>query len=284
MQHGLCVIKNFAVSLYVKQHFYKKIMKKIIINIIFLSFCFSYSQNGFVEYGYIESLGLGNAQGLDYNAILLFDSNNSNYTSCKISLEKIEKISETKIVEKDGEVKAIFNGMGVSEEGNQVYFSTINKKLYSTLFYDEMIYINDGISNNIWNITKETKYIGKVVCIKATTTFRGRDYIAWFTTEIPVPYGPWKLNGLPGLIIEAYDTDKFVYWYFKNIQYPYTKTEVVKTLTDKESEKFIDYSIFKTLQENERKKIEEKNIIFMKENQGIEITSPKLNEMFIECE
>ena len=147
MQHGLCVIKNFAVSLYVKQHFYKKIMKKIIINIIFLSFCFSYSQNGLVEYGYIESLGLGNAQGLDYNAILLFDSNNSNYTSCKISLEKIEKISETKIVEKDGEIQnlhePLYHGNPISSEGSLVTFD------YG-MDFTELIFRSSGMNTTIY--------------------------------------------------------------------------------------------------------------------------------------
>lgn len=69
--------------------------------------------------------------------------------------------------------------------------------------------VKDSITLN-WTIHKENRIIGNYECSKATTEFRGRKYIAWFTTKIPVDYGPRKFSGLPGLILEIYD-DKGVY-------------------------------------------------------------------------
>ncbi len=71
--------------------------------------------------------------------------------------------------------------------------------------------IKDNYTELDWDISTETKTIAGFLCTKATTTFRGRQWIAWFTMAIPVPFGPWKLHGLPGLILEAHDaTNKYL--------------------------------------------------------------------------
>ena len=56
-----------------------------------------------------------------------------------------------------------------------------------------------------WKLTDERQTIHGYDCQKATCSWRGRDYTAWFTTEIPVSRGPWKFGGLPGLIVKIYD-------------------------------------------------------------------------------
>lgn len=63
-----------------------------------------------------------------------------------------------------------------------------------------------------WLITDENKIINNFSCNKAIANFRGRQWVAWFTTEIPLSFGPWKLHGLPGLIIEAYDATNRYTW------------------------------------------------------------------------
>ncbi len=73
-----------------------------------------------------------------------------------------------------------------------------------------------------WTITNETKKIGKYICRKAISintdidTVRNEEKIfnveAWFTNEIPVPFGPAGLDGLPGLVLEASPNGKIVFY------------------------------------------------------------------------
>ncbi len=65
-----------------------------------------------------------------------------------------------------------------------------------------------------WNISSDTLTISSLHCQKATAHFKGRDYIAWFCADLPFHSGPWKLNGLPGLIVQAADTKKEVVFEF----------------------------------------------------------------------
>ena len=56
-----------------------------------------------------------------------------------------------------------------------------------------------------WEIGDSTSTILGYECSIATALYRGREWTAWFTTDIPLAEGPWKLSGLPGLVLEAYE-------------------------------------------------------------------------------
>ena len=45
-------------------------------------------------------------------------------------------------------------------------------------------------------------------CQLAKASFKGRIWYAWYTEDIPLSEGPWKLYGLPGLVLRAYDQSK----------------------------------------------------------------------------
>ncbi|WP_048512407.1 GLPGLI family protein [Chryseobacterium sp. FH2] len=92
---------------------------------------------------------------------------------------------------------------------------------YSTFFRENIgttdgkIYVTAPISNKNfkyeetngidWKLVNEHKKIGNYNCQKAVTKKYGRTWIAYFTKDIPFPFGPYKFNKLPGLILEVYD-------------------------------------------------------------------------------
>lgn len=59
-----------------------------------------------------------------------------------------------------------------------------------------------------WALLDSVKTVLDYSCQLAVSRYRGRTWYAWFTFDIPISEGPWKLCGLPGLILEAYDEHK----------------------------------------------------------------------------
>lgn len=244
---------------------------------------FIYSQEvkyGVVNYGHKQSMGLGAPVGIDYNGLLVFNRNTSSYTFAKDSLEGSH-----------------INEMVKSVNGNNVSFKKkISNKLGFIYFLNReknisksrdlgFNYIKENTPKIKWEITNETKTIGKYKCVKATASFRGRIYTAWFTTAIPLPFGPWKLQGLPGLILEAYDTKKEVYFYFKSIKYPYKlKTYIIEPNPYKEGKSWITFEDYRSkVLKSFEKSIENARLI--SEQSGltaIERKIPKMRNSYIE--
>jgi GLPGLI family protein len=116
---------------------------------------------------------------------------------------------DTKTVEKD------FSVHGDDAIGIQVYK---NAKTGETIFRDfyalggamEPCVVKDPVSKLTWKFLPETKKIGTYTCKSARTQFRGRTYLAWYTEDIPVSHGPWKLGGLPGAAVEVESTDHLI--------------------------------------------------------------------------
>lgn len=78
----------------------------------------------------------------------------------------------------------------------------------SVVLYDRFgsdhCYYNEPYDEMTWEIQEDS--ISNVLgydCIKAVSQYHGRKWTAWFAPEVPLPFGPWKLRGLPGLILKA---------------------------------------------------------------------------------
>ena len=77
----------------------------------------------------------------------------------------------------------------------------------------------DSINAQNWIVIDSMKTVLGYECQKAKTHFRGRYWTVWFAPEIPVSDGPWKLMGLPGLIMEAYDKNKHYRYEISGLEY-----------------------------------------------------------------
>lgn len=58
-----------------------------------------------------------------------------------------------------------------------------------------------------WELTDSVINVLGYECRSAVCNYRGREWTAFYTEEIPLMEGPWKLHGLPGLIMKASDKD-----------------------------------------------------------------------------
>lgn len=65
-----------------------------------------------------------------------------------------------------------------------------------------------------WKIENKDSVINGIKCKKASCHYAGRTYTAWYAEEYPMPYGPYLFGGLPGLIIQLYDSKR--HWIFTN--------------------------------------------------------------------
>lgn len=105
-----------------------------------------------------------------------------------------------------------------SADNNQTgnWNSFFQLRVYKNFHNGKVIAIEDLASKNYayqeldvpldWRMSGDSKEFSGYKVQKATTSFAGREYIAWFTTEIPIADGPYVFHGLPGLIVELYDT------------------------------------------------------------------------------
>jgi GLPGLI family protein len=150
----------------------------------------------------------------------------NNYKSAFLSYTK--KIEDSvKLIELDSMIKTktIVSQKRTRTTSTAIYREINNDTVYTIQNYLTKDFLIKNYQPKIkWHLLSDSvKKINNYSCIKATCYFKGRNYDVWFTPEIPIPFGPWKLSGLPGLILEATDTKNeisFIANEINNITYP----------------------------------------------------------------
>ncbi|ROH95710.1 GLPGLI family protein [Chryseobacterium daecheongense] len=101
---------------------------------------------------------------------------------------------------------------------------------YELINFDIFSYTTEDRIN--WNLSGETKKMGEYTLQKATARFGGRNWTAWFNKDINISEGPYKFNGLPGLVFELEDSKgNFIFTLIKNkkLKETYDTTGIVET-------------------------------------------------------
>lgn len=178
---------------------------------------FSQDIQGRVTYSFIVDYKNMPNQAEKDSCVLFFKGQQAVYIEKPQILKPITETKTTAVEE------ANFKVSTRSIEYSTHYYKSLDKgKIYEEV-YDEKnpYYLDDPMPDFGWAITNEVKNIGGYDCAKAISkNFRGRVYEAWFTYFIPSSHGPWKLGGLPGLILEAYDQKGEIKFLFTSLQVP----------------------------------------------------------------
>ena len=106
----------------------------------------------------------------------------------------------------------------ITGSGTEYYQFPNDKKMLRKEYLFGSFLVNDALPVINWQITGDTASYGGLHCQKAKGHFKGREYTAWFCPDLPLHLGPWKLNGLPGVIVEAYDATGDVRFTFDGVE------------------------------------------------------------------
>jgi GLPGLI family protein len=166
---------------------------KIILSVLLINCCcqFSHAQNQLLRVQYIENHETFGFQFI--NDLILFDNYSKEVRNLNASAKVLPEAFKAALTPK--------RPYGLLKDYTK-------KIILSTVQYG---ILRDTIAHE-WSFHSESKKILGYDCKKALTKFRGRDYVAFYCPSIPISNGPYKFQGLPGLILEVYSTDKFIHY------------------------------------------------------------------------
>jgi len=129
------------------------------------------------------------------------------------------------------------------DEGLSVYRNIrSDTMIWKTNYGNGVPRLIEPIEKIDWKILDQHKKISGLQCTKAKGALYGRDYEVWFTPDIPVPFGPYKLGGLPGLILQANSTDNIVNYELRLIE---TESEDIDKIMPPQKGDLINMEEFK---------------------------------------
>ena len=204
----------------------------LVIFFLTISTCYSqvcvkldYTFKTNIEYEYIE------------NYSMIFNENKS------LCIEKDTKIVKSKILNTKTDKGVTTNYYSSRKNlAKQFYYNDKKNFYFKEINEDIELLVKENHFDWNWKLENIVKKIGKFNCKKAIINYRGREYTAWYTSEIAVSFGPWKFQGLPGLILEVYDTNKEFHIFSNKIQIQNNKCSII--VDEKQFNKAISLRVY----------------------------------------
>lgn len=132
---------------------------------------------------------------------------------------------EGRKAEREGRLSEFLN-----EETIKSFGATINYSVYKNFPHNYCTYTQSVMPTLLayeepmdvykWELIDLIDSIGNYIVHCAQTEYGGRNWIAWYTTDLPINDGPYKFSGLPGLIIRMYDDKKHYIFDMEKMERP----------------------------------------------------------------
>lgn len=107
----------------------------------------------------------------------------------------------------DGKVTFVEN-----DELSRFFYANLDKAYARTISYGEEVLYEDNYKAKLdWKInTQKKKKIHNYDCVEAKVKINQRSYTVYFTMDVPIQFGPLKLHGLPGMVVEVNEDSGFL--------------------------------------------------------------------------
>ncbi len=181
-------------------------MKKLLINLFLIFGILIFAQNKRFIYEYKFISDSTNLEDIKTEMMFLDTTKDGSkyYSYTVFNSDSLMKADLEQQLKATGSI----NVKSDMRKGNVRYSVTKTYPDYKTNFHRKLGMDAYNVSEDRkinWKISSEKEKIGEWNAQKAEADFAGRHWIAWFSTEIPIQDGPYKFQGLPGLIVKIED-------------------------------------------------------------------------------
>lgn len=211
MDVNRCSMKNFLLLIFIHSYCLQAFAQKPVdSSSIYCKYEVSYAKDT-----------LDNSKRINDFAILLIGNNTSIFRSqTTFQRDSIKSKVQKEIFSSKPEMASmVLQQLNNSKTPNfkyEVYKKNEIVKIFAKVM--SQFYSFNSEKKIKWEVSSETKIISTFSCKKAIGKYGDRKVFAWYTTDIPIPEGPYNFKGLPGLIIEAYDENKTFHFILKHLK------------------------------------------------------------------